>query len=100
MALSLKHKQFVTEYLIDMNATRAAIRAGYSSKCADVTGSRMLANASVRAAIEEAQIKRSEKLQINAEYVLEGIRETTLAARFAREYAGALKGYELLGKHL
>lgn len=42
--LTEKQQRFVDEYLIDLNATQAAIRAGYSAKTADVQGSRMLGN--------------------------------------------------------
>ncbi len=48
--LTEKQKQFVREYLIDLNATQAAIRAGYSAKTADQQGSRMLANVKVQQA--------------------------------------------------
>ncbi|MEB3270007.1 MAG: terminase small subunit [Leptolyngbya sp.] len=53
--MNRKHRAFVCEYLKDFNATQAAIRAGYSPNCADVTGARVLGNASVSAAIEKAQ---------------------------------------------
>lgn len=65
-----KQKAFVSEYLIDLNATQAAIRAGYSEKTANEQGSRLLANVSVIKAIKEAIDKRSEKTEVNAEYVL------------------------------
>lgn len=45
--LTEKQQRFVEEYLIDLNATQAAIRAGYSAKTADQQGSRMLANVKV-----------------------------------------------------
>jgi phage terminase small subunit len=68
--LTPKQKLFVTEYLIDLNATKAAERAGYSAKTAQVQGSRLLSNAMVSAAIAEKQGKRFEKLEITAERVL------------------------------
>ncbi len=46
-----KQKRFVEEYLIDLNATQAAIRAGYSIKTANEQGSQLLANLSVRAGV-------------------------------------------------
>lgn len=49
--LTEKQQRFVEEYLIDLNATQAAIRAGYSAKTADQQGSRMLANVKVQQAI-------------------------------------------------
>lgn len=65
-----KHQAFVREYLIDLNATQAAIRAGYSAKDADVQGPRLLGNAGIAAAIKEALDARATRTQINADYVL------------------------------
>jgi len=60
----------VAEYLVDLNATQAAIRAGYSAKTAQEQSSRLLSNVIVEAAIAKAQAKRAEKTGINAEWVL------------------------------
>lgn len=65
--LAPKHARFVEEYLVDLNATQAAIRAGYSTKNADVVGPRLLGNVGVAAAIAEGQAKRSERLEITAD---------------------------------
>ena len=53
MALSKKQKKFADEYLIDCNATQAAIRAGYSEKTANEQGARLLANVSIKNYITE-----------------------------------------------
>lgn len=72
MALkSAKQKLFVKEYLVDLNATQAAIRAGYSVKTANEQGARLLANVSVQEAIQEAMNKRSERTEITAEMVMQ-----------------------------
>ena len=71
--LSPKHTRFVQEYLIDLNATQAAIRSGYSAKTAQEQGSRLLSNAKVAAAVAAASAKRGEKLGITAERVLKEI---------------------------
>lgn len=63
--LTEKQQRFVDEYLIDLNATQAAIRAGYSAKTADVQGSRMLGNVKVQQAISEAMAERSKRTGIN-----------------------------------
>ncbi|KAA6459653.1 terminase small subunit [Acidobacteria bacterium AB60] len=68
--LTPKQKVFVREYLVDLNATKAAERAGYSKKAAHVQGARLLSNAKVQAAISEKQEKRFQKLEISAERVL------------------------------
>lgn len=65
-----QQQAFVREYLIDLNATQAAIRAGYSEATAQEQGSRLLSNVMVSAAIKEALDARAERTQINADYVL------------------------------
>lgn len=68
--LNPKQLRFVQEYLVDTNATQACIRAGYSPKAAKVTGSRMLANANVGAAVRWLQQTVAERLGITVERVL------------------------------
>lgn len=71
MALTPKQEAFVREYLIDLNATQAAARAGYSARTANEQGCRLLANVSVRSAIEAEKAKRSERTEITADRVLQ-----------------------------
>lgn len=68
----LKDKQarFVEEYLIDLNATQAAIRAGYSEATAYSQGQRLLKNVEVEKALSEAMKKRSERTEITQDMVL------------------------------
>lgn len=68
--LTIKQQCFVNEYLIDLNATQAAIRAGYSAKTADQQGSRMLANVKVQQAIAEAMAERSKRTGVNQDRVV------------------------------
>jgi phage terminase small subunit len=68
--LTEKQQRFVEEYLVDLNATQAAIRAGYSVKTADVQGSRMLRNVKVQSAIGEAMALRSRRTGINQDRVV------------------------------
>jgi len=103
MALTRKQETFVREYLVDLNATQAAKRAGYSARNADKIGHELLGKTGVAAAVQNAMDERAERTAITADYVLEGIRDVT--ARCAKEGdefnpPAALKGYELLGKHL
>jgi len=58
--ITSKQQRFVTEYLIDLNATQAAIRAGYSRKTAQQQGSRLLTNVVVKRAIAAHQTSDSE----------------------------------------
>ena len=57
--LTLKQQTFVDEYLVDLNATQAAIRAGYSVKDADKIGTKLLRNTRIEAAIDKAMAERS-----------------------------------------
>lgn len=68
--LTSKQALFVKEYLVDMNACAAAIRAGYSDKTAKEIGHQNLQKTSIKAAVEEALSQRNEKLDIDSEYVL------------------------------
>ena len=65
-----QHKLFVREYLKDLNATNAAIRAGYSKKTAVVQGCRLLTYAKIPEAIEKGFQKRANKVEVDADYVL------------------------------
>jgi phage terminase small subunit len=69
--LTAKQRRFADEYLIDLNATQAAARAGYSARTANEQGARLLANVSVRSAIETGNARRSERTGITADRVLE-----------------------------
>lgn len=71
MALTPKQQRFVEEYLIDLNATRAAKAAGYSEKSAHSIGQENLIKPEIAAAIQEAFEARSKRTQITADRVLE-----------------------------
>jgi phage terminase small subunit len=70
-ALSVKRRAFVDEYLVDLNATQAAIRAGYSRRSACTLGSRLLALPVVRAALDAAIAARAERTRVSADRVIE-----------------------------
>lgn len=69
--LTPKQRRFVEEYLLDLNATAAAIRAGYSQKTTNEQGAQLLGKPHVRAAIDAGKIKRSDKLEVDADFVLQ-----------------------------
>ena len=69
-SLTQKQQRFAAEYLIDLNATQAAIRAGYSETSAHVQGARLINNAKVAAAIRQGMNSRSERTQITQDEVL------------------------------
>lgn len=71
MALTPKQGRFVAEYLIDLNATQAAIRAGYSAKTASSQGERLLRNVEVSKALQAAQKAREQRTHITQDRVLQ-----------------------------
>lgn len=113
-ALTPKQQRFVDEYLIDLNATQAAIRAGYSRATARVIGAENLTKPAVAAAIATRQQVRAEQSELNEQWILDRLKENVHRAMQAepvrdREgnptgeylYAGnvANKALELIGKH-
>ena len=68
--LTDKQKRFVEEYLIDLNATQAAIRAGYSEKTACEQGARLLANVKVQEMLAKSKAERAERTNVTKDYVV------------------------------
>ena len=73
--LNPKQTRFVAEYVIDLNAKQAAIRAGYSEDTAESQGSRLLSHAKVAAAIAEAQAKRAARTEVTQDNVIRRLAE-------------------------
>ena len=68
--LTPKQELFIQEYLVDLNATQAAIRAGYSKKTASVIGAENLVKPKIAAAIQEAKQERQERINFDADKIL------------------------------
>lgn len=122
--LTDKQKHFVSEYLVDLNATQAAIRAGYSTKTAKSIGQENLTKPVIQKAISSAMIERQARTELTADEVIRDLREVrdiclgrkkirvVEVAKFEGEVntveidaamfdaAGANKALELLGKHI
>lgn len=123
--LTDKQKRFIEEYLIDLNATQAAIRAGYSERTAYSIGEENLKKPVIKQAIEEAQSNRSSRVQITQDDVIRmlieniekssGTKQVVITqtrksedgefvgddvAQFVYEPSSVNKALELLGKHL
>ena len=77
--LTPRQQRFVEEYLADLNATQAAIRAGYATSGASVEGTRLLANARIATAVAKRQAERSRQTGISAERVLQEIARLAFA---------------------
>ena len=98
--LTAKQQSFCEEYMIDLNATQAAIRAGYSENAARQQGAENMAKPVILEIIQELMAKRSEKVGVDAEWVLKGIESLTDELRGSEAPKDAYKGYELMGRHL
>jgi phage terminase small subunit len=99
MGLTAKQQTFVNEYLIDLNATQAAIRAGYSEQTARVTGGENLTKPAIAEAIAKAQAERAERTQIDADWVLRELKRQYEKADTGSEINTALSALEKIGKH-
>jgi len=114
LKLTPKQERFVAEYLIDYNATKAAIRAGYSKKTARVQAAQLLAKLNIARAFTESQKRITERLELTAENVLEEIRRVAFCdsrafftakgelksiAKLDPEQGSALAGFEVIIKN-
>lgn len=104
MALTKKQKAFIQEYLVDLNATQAAIRAGYSKKTAYSIGQENLSKPEIQQALQEAQKRREKRTEVTQDYVIAKLRE--IVEKEASDgpdselkYANKIRALELLGKH-
>ena len=70
VALTARQSRFVDEYLIDLNATQAAIRAGYSEKTAKSQGQRLLTNVDIESAIQQRMKDREQRTEVTQDRVL------------------------------
>ena len=104
-----KQAAFVNEYLIDLNATQAAIRAGYKGD-PNTVGPRLLVNVGIQTAIQERQKARQERTEITQDLVLtdiELIKQDAMRKAYDKNgneaminHTSALKACELQGRHL
>ena len=100
--LTARQARFVKEYLVDLNGTQAAIRAGYAVSGADVQAVRLLGNARVKAAVDAGAAKQHAQLDLTAQKVLTellGVGYAEVAATDVR-VSDKLRALELLAKHL
>jgi len=88
------------EYMVDFNATQAALRAGYSATSAHTIGHENLMKPEIANHLQLLMQKRAEKVDVTADYVLRIVKETVEAAKAEGKHGDTLKGAELLGKHI
>lgn len=91
---------FAIEYMQDRNGTQAAIRAGYAKSSAHQVSKKLLECPNIRDYIQKETEKRSEKLHLDADYVLKSLKDIAEKAKHREQWSAALKALELLGKHL
>jgi len=90
-----RHRFFAKEYVVDSNATQAAIRAGYSARTAKQQGSRLLTYVDVQSEVARLEREQRQAEKVDREYVIAGLREL---AENAESEAARVRALELLGK--
>lgn len=97
--LSPKMKAFIDEFFVDLNGAAAVLRAGYKTRNPSQIASELRAHPLVSAEIEKRQAERSEKLELSADFVINKLVSIVEKTEEGNPTA-ALRGLELLGKHL
>ena len=98
--LTPKQQRFVEEYLIDLNATQAAIRAGYSEKTAQEQSSRLLSNVMVQEVVQKAKNKLSERTELTVDMVVNGLLKEAQDYAEGSTQSARVSAWAHLGKHL
>ena len=105
LPLNERQRRFADEYPIDLNATQAAIRAGYSEKTAYSVGHRLLKNVEIQKCIQARLQDRAERTEITQDKVLKELAKIGFAdaadyADSQLKYSNKIKALLLVGKHL
>ncbi len=98
--LTPKQARFVEEYLLDLNATQAAIRAGYSARNADKIGPELLGKTRVAEAVKAAQQARTERTEITQDEVIRGLKKEATLEGEGSSHSARVSAWAHLGKHL
>ena len=98
--LTDKQKRFCEEYLVDLNATQAVIRAGYDTRHPNKVAYQLTNNPAVRLAIDALKAERHKNSDVTKDLVLRGIQKIIRKAEENNNLTAALRGYEMLAKHL
>ena len=97
--LTARRQRFVIEYVVDLNATQAAVRAGYSTKTAYSQGQRLLKNVEVADAVARALARLTERTELAAEWAIRKLAANGVAAMEAGDHGPANRAFELVGQH-
>ena len=98
--LTPKQDRFCHEYMVDCNATQAAIRAGYSKKTAGKIASHLVVKSSIKQRIKELQKAQEKRLDYGSDDVVQGFIDVTRRAKKAKDLGNENRALENLGKHL
>lgn len=100
MPLTPKQQRFVDEYLVDLNATQAAIRAGYSANTARQIGQENLSKPDIAAAVQARSAARQARTEVTQDTVVQGLLAEARSVGEDTSQAARVKAWELLGKHV
>ena len=95
-----KQAAFVLEYLVDLNASAAAVRAGYSKRTARIQACKLLTKPNIQEAVSAAQAERAARTEVTQDWVIERLRSEAEAGDFGEPNGPRIRAAELLGKHL
>ena len=98
--LTPKQERFCQEYLVDLNATQAAIRSGYSAKTANVKGSQLLAKVNIKQRVSELKDEVARNTDVDISRVVSMLLDSYEDAKAAGQHGPAVRAVELLGKRL
>lgn len=98
--LTLKQQRFIEEYLIDFNATQAAIRAGYSENSAGQIGEQNLKKLEIKSEIDRLTAQMTEKAIVTKEMVLQGLLDEARLYDEGASHSARVSAWAHLGKHL
>jgi phage terminase small subunit len=96
--MTAKQERFIAEYLVDLNASQAAIRAGYSARNANVEGARLLANVSISQELARQMAAQAARTGYNQERIMRDLAD--IAGSDDAKIPERLKALELMGKHI
>ena len=92
--LTPRQERFCREFLVDMNGTKASVRAGYGERSAHVTASRLLTNTKVAARVAELQAETAKRLEVTADTVMADLARLCQEAVEAKQFGPAVRAKE------
>ena len=96
--LTRKRRRFCEEYVVDLNATAAAKRAGYSERTAEVQGCRLLKNVQVASYVAKLQADAAKRNEVSVDKVIGMLAASYTDAKAANQHGPAVRAAELLGR--